>query len=142
MRYGSAQVRFWLRWVLLLPALVVVWYAWLAAGLFGHVWLERSLCPPGEMVSGVCENVWVARCLGLWVKAMAAGVAASLVATAFVLAPRWRRQLALLVYGVGTVAALSVTRWGGDGWFAVGAGGLTWLGLWWRSQRAPGEQDD
>lgn len=136
MDFWTPRKVFWLRWLLLLPALIVVWYAWLAGGLLGYFWLERGLCPPGQMISGVCENTWVVRCLQLWINAMAAGVAASLVATAYGLAPRWRWQVALIVYLLGAVAAWSVTLGGRDGWFAIASGAGMWGWLLWRARRA------
>ncbi|NJD24058.1 MAG: hypothetical protein FIB06_01485 [Betaproteobacteria bacterium] len=45
-----------IRWLLLPPAVIGIWYAVFAMALFGHFHLERSLCPPEDLVSGHCAN--------------------------------------------------------------------------------------
>lgn len=97
----------WLRWALLLPAALVGWYAALIAGMLLLAFAE-SLCPPEDVVSGACMAPWfdgVSRgviCLG----AALAGALVVLLPT--LVAPRARREVAVVAFALGLLAALAM----------------------------------
>jgi hypothetical protein len=47
----------WLRWLLVLPAAWVAWYAAVLIG-FGLYTVAEALCPPDQVISGMCVAPW------------------------------------------------------------------------------------
>jgi hypothetical protein len=97
----------WLRWLLVIPGAWAAWYVALLTGIAVHSALEM-LCPPEDIVSGMCTAQWfryaerVAFCAG-------AGLAAALVLlTSTLIAPTHRARVAAIILAVGCVAALAM----------------------------------
>ena len=54
-----------LPWLILPPAILLSWYLTFALALYTHRLLEKSLCPPAELISGFCHNPQVQQALTL-----------------------------------------------------------------------------
>jgi hypothetical protein len=96
-----------LRWLAIPPAMIGCWYLALIAGMLAYGFAEW-FCPREEMISGFCMADWfaaadqAARCFG------AAVAAAMMVAVATLLAPSQKRRVAIGVFALGCVAALTM----------------------------------
>jgi hypothetical protein len=97
----------WLRWLLVIPAAVLGWYAALIAGMLLLAFAE-SLCPPEDVVSGACMAPWfgtvsaVVFCIGT---ALAAVLVVLLPTLA---APRARLRVAWVAFALGLAVALAM----------------------------------
>lgn len=95
-----------LRWLLVVPAAVAAWYSVFVVGIFAHGYVEETLCPAGEMVSGICTNRDVQRILKVVVHAFVALSAAAVESAAVAIAPSHRNGTAWIVFAVGAVVAV------------------------------------
>ena len=94
-------------WLAIPPAMICCWYLALIAGMMAHSF-AKWFCPPEEMISGFCMADWfaaadqAARCFG------AAVAAALMVAVATLLAPSQKRRVAINVFVLGCMVALTM----------------------------------
>ncbi|WP_028917382.1 hypothetical protein [Pseudoxanthomonas sp. J35] len=98
-----------LRWLLLLPAIICAWSLVLVLGVGACAFVNAQLCPPQELVSGLCGNATIRTVLA-WLQHVAAAASAlAVLATAVAIAPA-RKQATLwttLVAGLGIATALA-----------------------------------
>lgn len=98
-----------LRWLLLLPAIICAWYLVLLLGVGAYAFVNAQLCPPDELVSGLCGNATI-RTLLVWLQRVAVAASAlAVLATAAAIAPA-RKQATLwttLVAGLGIATGLA-----------------------------------
>ena len=95
----------WLRWLMLLPSAYLAWWIALIVG-FAYVAFLDWLCPPEQVVSGLCTASWHKPAVEAGVVA-GAGLAAGLVMlTVILIAPAHRRLVAAIAFGLGSAAAL------------------------------------
>jgi hypothetical protein len=114
------------RWLLILPAAIAAWYLALIIGLVLHSGLD-ALCPPDQVISGICEAPWYVYAEDALI-AFGAALAAVLVMVACtLLAPSHRRQTAIAAFVLGAMAAIMMgasTEAYGAMAAAIGAGAL------------------
>ncbi len=102
MRRGLGALWIWLRWLLVAPLGAGGFWVALAVGLTLFGWAFR-LCPPEDVVSGLCGAAWFeaatvfAGCVGA-----AVGAAWTVALPAWV-APRGRARVAWLMYALGAL---------------------------------------
>ncbi len=120
-----------LRWLLIIPAAFVAWYAAFFTGIALLTGLNR-LCPAGRMVSQSCIAPWsgiifnAAMCFG-------AGLAALLIMFASaLLAPTHKRQVAVVTLLVGSAVAVAMAvSLGDEAYYAlISAVAAGLFGLW------------
>lgn len=94
-----------LRWALLLPAAIGVWYTVFFVGLYGYFFVERHFCPPEDLVSGFCTNESIQQVLEvlMHLSVAASAVAVGVVATA--MAPSHKEPTVWATLAAGIVAA-------------------------------------
>ena len=95
----------WLRWLALVPAAAVGWYASLIAGLLARGVL-MSFCPPDKMVSGLCGASWYAPAEDLLICFFAGIAAALIVALTTFVAPSRKVTVAFVVLLLGSLFAV------------------------------------
>ena len=94
-----------LRWVLAPIGGLVAWHATLFLGLVA-VGVLDSMCPPDEMVSGMCQADWYEPAFDALV-AVFSGISAVLVVLVpALIAPTHRLRMAWIAYGVGAAFAI------------------------------------
>ena len=93
-----------LRWIGIVPTVIAGWYLALITGLFLFASLD-SLCPPEELVSGMCNASWYPLASRLLICFGAALSAFLVVLVASLVAPSHRKAVAWLSYVVGAVIA-------------------------------------
>ena len=119
-----------LRWLLVIPAVVVAFYAVFLFGLLAVPFVDEALCPAGQMSSGGCTNASVRRVMEgtMFVLAALSAVAVLLVGTA--IAPERKKLTAWVLFAAGTAIALAFATVGA-GWSyaltAIAAGLITAL---------------
>jgi len=119
------------RWILIVPAAVVAWYAAFLLGLVILAGID-ALCPAKQAVSGLCVAPWYSAA-STAVICVGAGLAAVLIMlTCTWLAPSNKQQVAILTFVVGAVVASLMGLSAGA--FApmvasIGAGALVLWGL-------------
>jgi hypothetical protein len=95
----------WLRWLALVPAAAVGWYASLIAGLLADGVLA-SFCPPDMIVSGLCSASWYAPAEDALI-CVFAGIAAALIVTlTTIVAPSRKVTVAFVVLVLGSLFAV------------------------------------
>jgi hypothetical protein len=102
-----------LRWILLPVACAASWAAALLLGALAHSF-ATSLCPPDQMVSGMCVAPWFRSVETGLTCFFSAFAAALIVASAFFIAPAVQQLAGWTVFIVGAVYALWIA-------FATGA---------------------
>jgi len=123
-------VMVYMRWLCLVPAALLAWYAALVIGLLAHSGLDR-LCPPALMVSGWCTAGWYRSasdaviCFGAALSAVLVLLAAAWVA------PSSKTQVIWVTLATGSSVAVWL-GWSASAWreltCALAAGLLTaWL---------------
>jgi uncharacterized membrane protein YoaK (UPF0700 family) len=119
------------RWLLLVPAAVAVWYGFFVAGLVTHSLIESKLCPPAELISGFCTNETVRLCLKVTEHLFVAGSAFAVVTTTTFLAPRHKRITvwATLAIGIAAAAYLGTIIGGWRLFASAAAGGLAGVAI-------------
>ncbi len=112
-----------IRWILFAPALVAVWYAVFAGAIWSHVYVEKNLCPPEDLVSGFCHNSDVQFWLAVLTQSAVALSAALVIGVAVVLAPSHKAKTSWIVL-LGGLAAAFYLAFSRDEWlsFVVAAG--------------------
>jgi len=94
-----------LRWFLLVPLAIIVWYAVFVAGLYIHFYVERNLCPPSDVVSGLCYNNQIQRWLSI-LRHITVGIsAAAVIICAMVVAPSQKKSVTLLTLAAGLIVS-------------------------------------
>ncbi len=92
------------RWLLIVPIAVAAWYVAVALGISLHMGLD-ALCPPDQIVSGLCTARWYPAASAA-VVCTGAGLAAALILVACTwLAPSHRRRVAIATFVAGAVVA-------------------------------------
>lgn len=94
-----------LRWSLVLPAAIGIWYLVFALALFGHFCVERSLCPPEDLVSGFCYNTSIQRLLDILMHLSVAASAIAVGVVAAIMAPSHKEQTVWTTLAAGIVTA-------------------------------------
>lgn len=95
----------WLRWLLVLPAAWVAWYAAVLIG-FGLYSVAEALCPPEQVISGMCVAPWFGY-VDRAIFCTGAGLAAAfIIFSCAIVAPSHRRVVTLVTLGAGSVVAL------------------------------------
>jgi hypothetical protein len=98
-----------IRWILMIPAAVVAWYAALSLGLVILMGVD-ALCPAEQVISGLCVAPWYEAASGS-VICMGAALAAVLIMLACTwLAPSYKPQVAIATFVVGAAVA-SLMGW-------------------------------
>ncbi len=106
-----------LRWLLIVPAVFIGWYAGLLSGITVYK-INEWLCPAEYIVSGMCYAPWSSY-IHEFAVIFGAMVAASLiVALPAVIAPSHRRIVASVAYTLGLMYAV---------YFIVGGGSEMWI---------------
>ena len=95
----------WLRWLLVIPAATAGWFFALAFG-FVLLHLLDALCPPEQMVSGMCTAPWYDAGFKAATLIGASLAAFLVVALASVAAPAHRTFVSWLAFGCGAAFAL------------------------------------
>lgn len=93
-----------LRWIGIVPTVIAGWYLALITGLFLFASLD-SLCPPEELVSGMCNASWYPLASRLLICFGAALSAFLVVLVASLVAPSQRKAVAWVAYAIGAVIA-------------------------------------
>ena len=96
-----------LRWLLVVPAGILAWYAVFIAVLFTYPIVEQVLCPPGDWISRTCMNSTVSQWMKAFVLVHAGLSAVAVVVSAVAVAPSHKRVIAWLAFGAGALVALS-----------------------------------
>ena len=92
------------RWILILPAAVVAWYAAPAIGILLQTGVD-ALCPSDQVVSGLCGATWYSTVSAALI-CFGAGLAALFVLVACtLLAPSHKREVAIGAFVIGAVVA-------------------------------------
>ena len=95
----------WLRWLLVVPAAWVAWYAAVLIG-FGLHSLAEALCPPDQVISGMCVAPWFGA-VDRAIFCTGAGLAAAfIIVSCTVVAPSHCRVVTFVTLGTGSVVAL------------------------------------
>ena len=97
-----------LRWVLLIPAAVVAWYAVFVIGLFTHGWVEQLICPPQDFMSGSCFNAGVQKWLDALMHCFVALAAVAVELAAVLVAPQRREAVLWVALALGLAAAAAM----------------------------------
>ena len=93
-----------LRWLLIIPAAVVAWYAAIILALVMHAGLD-ILCPAEQMISSLCVAPWYEAASNA-VVCVGAGLAALLIMLACTsLAPAYKKQVAVATFVAGAAVA-------------------------------------
>lgn len=120
-----------LRWLSIPPMMFVAWILSLLLG-FGLRDVATRLCPPAEIVSGMCGAAWYAHAEQGIIAGCAGFAAALILVTTVLLAPSHRVQLASAVLAGGVAVAIYMAHMTGA-WDCFGAatacGAITWLVL-------------
>ena len=100
----TKPLRYLFRWLAILPAVYLSWHIGLIFGMITLATVE-ALCPSDQKVSDLCVATWFK-----WAEAgifmSSAGLAAALiVASAAIVAPAYRAQVACVVFVAGLLAA-------------------------------------
>jgi hypothetical protein len=93
-----------LRWLLIVPAAVAVWYLVLV-GMFTYAFVDSSLCPPTDLVSGHCVNFTIRRLLDLTMHVFAGASACAVMVVAVLVAPGHKKPVAWITLAGGLVVA-------------------------------------
>lgn len=127
-----------LRWLAIVPAALGVWWLTLLLGL-GLADVAILLCPPEELISGMCAAPWYRYVEGGLIMGCAGLAAVLIVVVSAVLAPSHRLCVASAVLGGGVIVALYMAyaagAWGSFA-AAVLAGTTGWSGILWWTRRA------
>lgn len=94
-----------LRWLLLVPASVAAWYAVFVGALATHFYVGRHFCPPGELISGSCQNETLALVLEILTHFSVALSAIAVEVTAAIVAPAHKEATVWAAFAAGTLAA-------------------------------------
>lgn len=95
-----------LRWLAIVPGAYIAWYLVFVSGLFIHGIVEAALCPPDEMISGMCANGRVRAALDLLIHLFVGVSAVAVVSAAVAIAPSRKKIVAWLAFSTGSAAAL------------------------------------
>ena len=96
-----------LRWILIPPAAVAAWYVALFSGFALHQGFE-ALCPASQVESGHCFAPWFLHVLAGLIVFGAALAAVLIMITCTLLAPTRRRQVAVVTFILGALAAIKM----------------------------------
>jgi hypothetical protein len=97
-----------LRWLLVVPSGVAMWYIVLRAGLVANS-LLLALCPPELMVSGVCTASWYFPATDALIYACVVLLACSMVLVPSFVAPKHKLIIGTIAYVSGFAFALHLT---------------------------------
>ncbi len=94
-----------LRWLLLVPTAIAAWYSVFVLGMFTYSYVDTHLCPPEDMISGLCTNSTVEFWRRIVAHAFVALSALAVMTSTVVVSPGKKNPIALLTLVVGTVVA-------------------------------------
>ena len=95
----------WVRWLLLVPSAWLAWSVALVSGVAVHSALE-SLCPPEQVISGMCTATWFRYAERITICAGAGLAAALILLTSTFVAPSHRAIVIVATLCIGSAAAL------------------------------------
>ena len=127
-----------LRWLLLLPACLTVWFLVVVLAMWTHGHVTVWLCPPDMMVSGMCGDVAIQERIDLTYAVFAPISAAAVVATAYLLAPQHKGKASLITLLLGSLITIAFF-WGSLSLIAstIAGGALTYALLRHRKNTLP-----
>jgi hypothetical protein len=102
------------RWIAIIPVAVVAWYGCFFVGVM-TLFQAGQLCPPDEMVSGLCGAWWYGPLESTIEAAFVALSAIGVVCSSALMAPQHKVRVAWTAYVVGSVVAA---------WFMASTGAL------------------
>ena len=114
------------RWVLLFPVLIVVWHIVVLAGILFASSLVH-FCGPEDLVSGTCSAQWYSRTVKGLMVGFSGMSAIAVVASAYLMTPRFKAPVTWIVFGVGAVTAIIMAAAGQALWESVSTIGCGWL---------------
>jgi len=94
------------RWLLVVPLAIAVWYVVFFAGIVTHENVEARLCPPQDWVSGSCVNAGVDTVLTILIHVFIGLSAIAVEVVAVATAPSHRHIVAWATFGLGTLCAV------------------------------------
>jgi hypothetical protein len=95
------------RWVLMIPAVVVAWFVALFLGMAMLGGLTR-MCPADQMVSGMCTASWYDDAAAAVVALGAAMAAVFIMIACTLIAPAHKRVVAVVTFAGGTLVAVGM----------------------------------
>jgi fucose permease len=95
----------WLRWCLVVPAACAAWYAALILA-FGLYSVFEALCPPDQMVSGMCMAPWFDYAVSAVICTGAALAATFILIGSAVIAPSHKSIVVVATFIGGAVVAV------------------------------------
>lgn len=129
------------RWILVVPAALVGWYAGLIVAMLLYK-ANEALCPTHYLVSGMCTSPWSSAMEELAVIVGGAVVGALVVLLPALMAPYHRKRIALIAYALGFTCSIYVLMLVPSIWRAVLTAALAGGLMLWRiyhSQTSPSE---
>ena len=120
-----------LRWKLVLPVSLAVWYGVFAIGLYTHLYIENNSCPPNDLISGLCHNSAIQAWLNAIKHILVFLSAGLVVVSAATTAPSHKVHTAVITLLAGLSIAFYISLLGNT-WtlfFAAFAGGIMGTGL-------------
>ncbi|WP_255991975.1 hypothetical protein [Chitinolyticbacter albus] len=102
---------------------MAAWYLVIFLGLVTHSYVERSLCPPDDLVSGICTNDNIVELLHRLILAFAGLSAIAVVLSAVLVAPSYRILVAWVSFLTGFAVAVHVA-WGFPEFYAAAISGF------------------
>ena len=94
-----------LRWVLIVPSAIFVWYVCLILGLFSLPILDY-FCPPELIVSGACFAEWHQTAENIFIAFFASLSAVLIVTSSVSLAPYKKKEVAIISFLIGFIVAI------------------------------------
>lgn len=108
-----------LRWFMVVPGAVLAWYAVFGVGLFTYPMIESTLCPPGDMISGLCHNERVSGVLDVVIHVFVGFSALVVVLSAVAIAPARKRIVAWLAFVAGSAVTVALALSAGAASYAL-----------------------
>lgn len=97
-----------LRWLFLIPAIYASWYVVFIAGFFTYRFIEKDLCPKGDLSSGFCHNQVIINILEIAMHTFVALSAVAVLSTAILMAPFYKTQISYVVFLLGSIVAFYI----------------------------------
>ena len=95
------------RWLILVPVTLLAWFAVVCATILLYEVINKSLCPPGDIVSGSCTNDSVVLILHIWIHVAIGLSAIAVLVTAFLIAPEGKEPVVWLTLLIGSLFAIA-----------------------------------
>ena len=96
-----------IRWLLVLPLAVAVWYICLIVGILSLSILDY-FCPPELMISGSCQASWHGTFQDIFIALFASLSAVFIVISSAIVAPYKKYEVVVLSFSAGFLTALLI----------------------------------